>query len=356
MHKRVVIKVGTKVLSKKSGAIDTVYIAGLVEQVVALKKHDVDVVLVTSGAVGSGRSLLRHKGQETVADKQVFAAVGQVRLMQTYAKMFATHGYLCAQVLATKEDFRDRNHYLNMVRCFGNLLRDGIIPIVNENDVVAIKELVFTDNDELAGLIAAQLEADALFILTSVDGVLDGDPSDTRSKVIPTITSETIAALEKGVSSEKTSAGRGGMVTKLAVARKLMNSGIAVHVVQGRRAHVLEDILKGKPVGTAFVPRKKISGIKRRLAYSEGLSTGTLFVNECAAEMLTAKTRAMSLLPVGVTKVAGGFHKGDIIEIRDGRDRKLGFGIAACEAEEARTMAGKKGKRSIVHYDYMFIE
>ena len=256
MYKRIIVKIGTKVLSKANGLVDEKVLAHLVDQIAALRKKKIEVLLVTSGAVGSGRSLLGHNGEETIADKQVFAAVGQVKLMNIYSKLFAKHGFHCAQILATKEDFRDKGHYENMSKCFRNLLRDGIVPIVNENDVVAIKELIFTDNDELCGLVALQLDADAAIILTSVDGVLDGPPADPKSRVIPEITARTIRKIEKYVTVEKTAGGRGGMASKFDVARKLIGEGIPVHIANGKRKNVLSDIVDGKHVGTKFCSRR----------------------------------------------------------------------------------------------------
>ena len=252
MYKRIVVKVGTKVLSKNDGTLDERILRHLAEQISLLKRKNVEIILVTSGAVGSGRSLLTLKGKETVPNKQVYAAIGQVKLMSTYSKLFAKHGYLCAQVLATKEDFRDRGHYLNMKNCLAGLLYDKVIPVVNENDVVAIAELIFTDNDELAGLVALQLKADAVIILSSVGGVLDGS-----SRVIPKITSKTIASSKKYVTVATTSCGRGGMVSKFAVARKLMSHGVTVHIADGKRKNVLSDIIKGTALGTTFVPGGK---------------------------------------------------------------------------------------------------
>ena len=357
MYKRIVIKIGTGVLSKENGHIDEAVLENIVEQVSSLKKSGIEVVLITSGAVGSGRGLLKSTTEtETVADKQVFAAIGQVKLMGTYAKLFEKRSYLCAQVLVTKEDFRDRGHYQNMRRCFLNLLRDGVVPVVNENDVVAIKELVFTDNDELAGLIAAQLEADAVIILTSVDGVLDGSPSDPSAKTIPEIDFKNIAAFQKYITQEKTNVGRGGMMTKFAVAKKLVSSGIAVHIARGKKENVLREIIDGHAVGTKFIPFRKTSGVKRRLAYSEGLTMGAIIVNKCAGDMLVSKERAMSLLPVGITKIEGEFKKGDVVEIRDMHNEKIGFGVSAFDSEKVKEVAGKKGGKVIVHYDYMFIE
>ncbi|MEK7619213.1 MAG: glutamate 5-kinase [Patescibacteria group bacterium] len=358
MYRRVVVKIGTGVLSREDGTVDDSVLESIVGQITSLKKKSIEVVLVTSGAVGCGRGLMKATtDSETVEDKQVFAAVGQVRLMQTYARLFEKRNVLCAQVLVTKEDFRDRGHYQNMRRCFLNLLRDGIVPIVNENDVIAIKELVFTDNDELAGLIAAQLEADTLIILTSVDGVLDSSPRDPHAAVISRIDCAHIAEFHKRITREKSSVGRGGMMTKFTVARKLVSSGIAVHIANGRRGHILADIIMGRRVGTTFVPlSRKISGVKRRLAYSEGLTAGTLVVNSCTSELLRSKDRVMSLLPIGITKVEGEFKKGDVVEIRDSQNAKLGFGVSSLDSEKVKVIAGAKGGKAVVHYDYLFIE
>lgn len=357
MYKRIVIKIGTGALSKEDGRIDESVLQSIVEQVSSLKKNGAEVVLVTSGAVGSGRGFLKPGAEtETVADKQIFAAIGQVKLMSAYAKFFEKWDCICAQILVTKEDFRDRGHYQNMRRCFLNLLREGIVPVVNENDVVAIKELVFTDNDELAGLVAAQLQADAVIILTSVDGVLDGNPSDPLVKTIPEIDFKNIAAFQKYITREKTSVGRGGMTAKFAVAKKLISSGIAVHIARGKRENVLRDIFDGRAVGTKFIPLRKTSGVKRRLAYSEGLTMGAIIVNKCAGEMLVSRERAMSLLPIGITKIEGDFKRGDVVEIKNMRGEKIGFGVSALDCEKVKEAAGKKGRKAVVHYDYMFIE
>ena len=357
MYKRIIIKIGTGVLSDKDGRLDESVLESVVEQISFLKKNGLEIVLITSGAVGSGRGLLKLASEtETVADKQVFAAIGQAKLMGIYARLFEKQNYLCAQVLVTKEDFRDRGHYQNMRRCFSNLLRDGIVPVVNENDVIAIKELVFTDNDELAGLIAAQLEADAVIILTSVDGVLDRSPSDPSAKTIPEIDFNNISEFQKHITQEKTSVGRGGMMTKFTVARKLIASGIAVHIASGKRTNVLREITDGRQIGTKFIPLRKTSGVKRRLAYSEGLTMGAIVVNQCAGDMLIARERTMSLLPIGIIKIEGEFKKGDVIEIKDMHNEKIGFGVSAFDSEKVKEIAGKKGGKAVVHYDYMFIE
>jgi len=356
MYKRIIVKVGTKVLSTEDGKLDVAILRHLVDQIVAVKSKGIDVVLVTSGAMGAGRNLIKLKNSDKIAEKQVLAAVGQVSLMSTYADAFGKHTQLCAQVLATKEDFRDKTHYLNMRTCFENLLSYGVVPVVNENDVVATTELLFTDNDELAGLVASQLNADAVIILTSVEGFLNGDPKNKNSKVIPEIDFNNIGSYQKYISPDKTAFGRGGMLTKFNIAKKLTLQGIAVHFVNGKRTDVLTDLMSGKVLGTKFMPQGKLSAIKRRIAHSEGLTKGTVQVNKGAENLLISKTKIMSLLPVGVIGISGNFNKGDIVEIIGEKKQKLGFGIAEYSAEKAKELMGTKKARPIVHYNHLFID
>lgn len=248
--KRIVVKIGTKVLSKKDGSLDAAFLADLVAQIVALRKKKVQVIVVTSGAVGAGRSALTPRGiRSLTVRKQLFAAVGQVKLMTLYARLFEKRGYHCAQVLATKEDFRDDKHYLNMKNCFEGLLLDNVVPIVNENDVVATTELMFTDNDELAGLVATQLAADRLIILTSTDGVLD-----TMGHTVAEVDAAGASSVAKYISPRTSGAGRGGMASKFHVAKALARKGMEVTIVNGRRKNVLAETLAHAPIGTRFVP------------------------------------------------------------------------------------------------------
>lgn len=353
--KRIIVKIGTNVLSTEDGMLDIVVLRQLVEQVVAVKNKGIEVVLVTSGAMGAGRSLITLKTSEKSAEKQVLAAVGQIKLMSTYSELFAKKKQICAQVLATKEDFRDRVHYLNMRTCFENLLKSGVVPVVNENDVVATTELFFTDNDELAGLVASQLNADAVIILTSVEGFMAGDPRNENSEVIPEVDFSNISSYQKYISPSKTAFGRGGMLTKFNIARKLALQGITVYLANGKRKNVLTDIVGGKRIGTKFLPHGKYSAVKRRLAHSEGLTKGSVQVNQCAEDLLLSKTKIMSLLPVGVTGVEGSFNKGDIIEIIGEKKHRLGFGIAEYSASRAKELIGAKKARPVVHYNHMFI-
>jgi len=350
------VKVGTKVLSTEDNKLDISVLESLVQQIVSLRETGVEVVLVSSGAMGAGRGILKLGKQEKSTDKQVLSAVGQVHLMTAYAKAFKKYGQICAQVLATKEDFRDKNHYFNMRTCFESLLSRKVVPVVNENDVVSTTELLFTDNDELAGLVASQVGADAVFILSSIEGFMTGDSSDADAEVIAEIDCKDATAYQKYIRPDKTKFGRGGMLTKFNIAKKLTTQGITVHLTDGRRKNVLLDLAEGKNIGTKFLASKKTSAIKRRVAYSDGLTKGSVFVNKGAEELLVSKTKIMSLLPVGVVKVEGDFVKGDIVEIIGESKQKLGFGVAEYGSSKVKEVLGKKNTRAVIHYNHMFID
>lgn len=349
----IVVKIGTNVITKEDGYLNVPVLRHIVEQVCVLKAHGTHVILVSSGAMAAGRALLTPSAKaENVVKRQMLAAVGQVSLMGEYLSAFKEYGYLCAQVLTTKEDFRTRGHYLNMKTCFAALLKDNVVPIVNENDVISVEELMFTDNDELAGLITSMTNADALVILTSVDGVYEGTPGK-GGKVIPVIEPGS-AVWKNHVQSGTSQFGKGGMHTKCAIAQKLALTGIAVSIVNGGSKNVLLDVLGGKKVGTRFEPDKKTSNVKRWIAHAEGTEKGTVVVNARAAEILLSP-EAVSLLPVGIVKVEGDFATGDVVSICRENGEKLGLGKAQYSAERARAVLGKKGQKPLIHYDYLYI-
>lgn len=352
MYKRIVIKIGTGVITEHDHLEEGV-VRDLVRQVVTLREQGIETVMVSSGAVATGRSLLSHlSGTEDDTHRQVYAAVGQIGLMSLYSKIFSEQGYASAQVLVTKEDFRDKNHYASMKGCFENLLRERIVPIVNENDVIARHELSFSDNDELAGLVASQINADLVIMLSSVDGILED--IGTKGPVIAEVTPETAGSLTLHVTEVKSAGGRGGMKRKFEIAKRLMAQGIEVFVGNGRKRNVLVEIVQGGAFGTRFIPDRKLSAIKRRLSHSEGLSTGAVYIDERAEEVLMSGG-FVSLLPVGIIKVEGDFKKGDVIEIKNHIKKKIGSGVAQYDAVKALENCGKKGTKALVHYDYLFI-
>jgi len=281
----------------------------------------------------------------------MWSSLGQVKLIQTYADLFGKYGLMCAQVLVTKEDFRSRQHYLNIKNCFTVLLKNGIIPIVNENDVVSVTELMFTDNDELAGLVSTMLDVDGLFILTNVDGVLK---AGAGSEVISEIRSEQ-RDLEKHIQKGKSKFGRGGMLTKINMARKVAEAGIEVKIANGRNENIIFNLIKGQATCTKFVPTSGKSSIKKWLAHTEGYEKGAVIINEGAVQALRSD-RAVSILPVGVVDVTGNFERGDVIKIFSEKDGEIGVGMAQYSSETARRKMGQQRKRPVIHYDYLFLK
>lgn len=354
--KKIIVKVGTNVITGEDGLLDRSIMEAIVGQLIAVKKQKISVILVSSGSVAAGRSCMKNasggdEGKRSVIFKrQILASVGQVKLMEAYSQLFAHAGSLCAQVLATKEDFRDRQHYLCMRNCFTELLHDDIVPVVNENDVVAIDELMFTDNDELAGLIAAMLDVDKVFILTSVDGLLDCS-SNTLIKNVHNKEFEKYTSPQSG----KTQFGRGGMHTKCRVAHHLSSLGITTHIVNGRTPNVILDIMGGEKIGTTFEARKKVSGVKKWISHSKGKEKGHIVVNACLEELLKNCNKARSILPVGIEKIVGHFMKGDIIEILSNENKTMGYGVAQYGSESARDKIGLRNHRPLIHYDYLFL-
>jgi glutamate 5-kinase len=354
-YHRIIIKIGSNVFTQKNGFPDLKRIAHLVEQIAGIKKQGKEVILVSSGAVASGRSLISVSDKcDPVAARQLLASIGQVKLINTYAHLFGEFDILCSQVLVTKDDFRDRLHYLNMKNCLEILLQHGVVPVVNENDVVSVTELMFTDNDELAGLIASMLNAQALIVLTNVDGIYNGDPKLKESRVIEEVTG-TDNDFSSFISSGRSQFGRGGMVTKSTMAQKVAQLGIAVHIANGTTDNILVDVLENKVVHTRFIANKSKSGKKKWIAHSGNFATGKVKLNEGAKAALTSN-KASSLLPVGVTHIMADFKKGDIIKLIDENDQQVGLGIAEYGSEKAKEMMGKKNQKALVHYDYLYVE
>lgn len=355
-YKKIVIKLGTNVLTRTDGSLDITSISHLVDQIVQLKKAGIEVILVSSGAVGAGRSAIQLSNNlNKIVQRQVYSAVGQIRLLNLYNNLFSNYQIFCAQVLATKEDFRDRTHYLNMKNCFQALLRDNVIPIVNENDVISVNELMFTDNDELAGLIAAMMNADALLILSTVDGILDGHPEKPASKPIAEIDPDD-KAIQAFIMPSKSSFGRGGMHTKFSISKKVSKLGITTFIANGKRQNSITNILKGDFVGTKILAKKVASNIKKWMAFNELSEKALVYINAGAVEVLTSDEKISSLLPIGITKIEGTFQKGDIVKIVDESGQVIGMGMAQYGAESALEYIGQKGKKALVHYDYLLIE
>ncbi len=351
----IVIKVGSQVLCAEDGSLDDTVIADLAAQIAALGEAGWKVLVVSSGAVAAGSGSHAQNAArlaDPVMRKQVLAASGQVLLMECWRREMANHGLSVAQVLASKSDFQTRRHYLNMRGCLEGLIRVGIVPIVNENDVVAITELMFTDNDELAGLLAGMVDADILVMLSSVPGLFMGDDGDRQ---VIAEWDENMHRAEDIVREGTSRLGRGGMHSKLAIARNTAALGTTVVIGDGRARDILTRIAGGEALGTRFPARQSLSPAKRWLASAEGHATASVVVNRGAAEALADQSRLTSLLPVGVVGLDGDFDRGDVLLIHDESGRVLGCGRAQYDRAEAESVLGKQGQRPLIHYDYLYL-
>lgn len=251
---RIVVKVGSNVLTTSKGKLNITRLSALVDQIAWLKEHRYEVILVSSGAVACGRSELKVEFElDSVEQRQLFSSIGQVKLVNLYYDLFREHGIHIGQVLTMKENFQIGEQYDNQKACMEVMLDNGVVPVVNENDTVCVTELMFTDNDELSGLIARMMNAKTLVLLSNIDGIYDGDPSDPASSVIPKVKAED--NLEKFIQTGKSTAGRGGMASKYNTARSVAESGIRVIIANGNRDNILPDVLT-KPeetIHTEFV-------------------------------------------------------------------------------------------------------
>ncbi|MDR0393725.1 MAG: glutamate 5-kinase [Tannerella sp.] len=357
-YKKIAVKVGSNVLTRSDGTLNVTRMSALVDQIAELYRNGISVVLISSGAVASGRSEIKpDKKLDALSARQLYSAVGQAKLINRYYELFREHHIPCGQVLTTKENFGSRRHYLNQKHCMEVMLENGVIPIVNENDTVSVTELMFTDNDELSGLIAAMMSMDALVILSNVDGIYNGSLSDEKSEVIRVI-ADSGYDMSSCIQTGRSQFGRGGMLTKYSIARKAADEGIAVIIANGMHDNILPEILKkgSDVVCTRFCPSSKpVSNIKKWIAHSEGFAKGEIYVNDGARDALL-QPKATSVLFVGVTRIEGDFEKDDIVKILDESGRQIGIGCAGYNRDEAFGRIGKRSGKPLVHYDYLYIE
>ncbi len=355
--RRIVVKVGSNVLTRSDGKLDVTRMSSIVDQIVWLKRQGIQVILVSSGAMASGRDELKvNKKLDSVAQRQLFSALGQVKLIGLYYDLFREYGMHIGQVLTMKESFATRVEYLNQRACMDVMLENGVIPIVNENDTVSVTELMFTDNDELSGLVATMMGADTLVILSNVDGIYNGDPKDPDTQVIPVVNCD--RGIDGYIQAGKSTFGRGGMMTKANIARKVAEEGIKVIIANGKRENILMELITHptETIHTEFTPNPyPASGVKKWIAHSESFAKGVVRVNAKAEEALRGD-RAVSLLLVGVTAIEGDFEEGDIIFVASSDGATFAVGRSGYSAKEARSHMGKHDLKPLVHYDYLCIE
>ena len=357
MKRRIAIKIGSNVLTRNDGKLDITRMSSLVDQIADLHRQGIEILLISSGAVASGKSEINiGKQLDAVSSRQLYSAIGQAKLINRYYDLFREQGICCGQVLTTKESFSTRTQYLTQKYCMEVMLNHHVIPIVNENDTISVTELMFTDNDELSGLIATMMNADTLIILSNVNGIYTGNPVDPNSQLLPQIIPGQ-QDLETYIQSGKSSFGRGGMLTKCKIASQVAEEGIEVIIANGKRDNILNLILHQpeKPLCTRFVPgEKNVSNIKKWIAHSEDFAKGKIVINAGAEEALSSP-KASSILLVGVTRIEGDFEKDDIVRVMNEEGKQIGIGCTAYSSQEARPLIGTKDVKPIIHYNYLYL-
>ncbi|QDU34650.1 Glutamate 5-kinase [Poriferisphaera corsica] len=358
--KRVVVKIGTQLLTlpkAEGGGINKAFINGLAKQIAGLREKGVEVTLVSSGAVGAGCVELEMTERPSdVAGLQAAAAIGQRRLMDLMHKAFEKHGISVAQILLTRTDFDDRTRYLNIRNCIRKLHEYGTLPILNENDTVSVDELRFGDNDMLAALTCNALRAQAVVLLTSVDGLLD-----EQMQVIDLV-DDVDKFMNLTNDDEKTSWGSGGMGSKLEAARLVTDAGDVAVIASGREKSILLRLMDGEKLGTVLLPAKRKLASKQRWIALTKRPAGTLVVDEGAANALIVRKK--SLLASGIVKVSGRFEKGDILAIKTEGGDEIARGLTNFDHEDLKLIAGKRSDQfekilgrvtyaEVIHRDYL---
>jgi len=359
-RRKIVVKVGTKVITSKDRALDKDRLRDLVRQISDIKDKGVDVLLVTSGAIGSGMWLLGIKKRPTsLSELQATAAIGQNHLMHLYGEYFKERGYLTGQVLLTQEDFNSRQRYLNIKHTMDALLEHNAVPIINENDTVATEEIKCGDNDRLSGLVADLCQADKLVLLTDVDGLLD------ESGSVIGFVSEVTQKITKLGGKSHCDLGTGGMATKIDAARAAAKAGIDCIIANGRARDVLRRIaLDGEAVGTVFAGGRKAFAAKKRWIAFSSRPKGVIRVDDGARAALSEKDR--SLLASGIVGVEGAFASGDAVSIAAKEGPEFARGLSNYSSAEIskikglktsgyKTALGYKGRDEVVHKDNLVI-
>jgi glutamate 5-kinase len=363
--KSVVVKVGSSTLVAEDGTPDREYIDQLVDQIARVREQGVKVVLVTSGAIAAGKEALgKALDRDDIPSLQAAASIGQVRILGMYAALFAARDIPVGQILLTKHDTAHRQAYLHARDTMERLMALDVVPIVNENDTVAVDEIRFGDNDTLAALVAAMIGAELVVLLTDIEGLYDADPrADERAQLlehVDELTEQLLAAAGDSVSN----VGSGGMITKLEAAKVLMQAGVPMVVCDGRRPDVVVDAVEGKPVGTLFAGgAARIKGRKLWIALGQK-TAGEVVVDDGARDALCQ--RGKSLLPIGVVEVEGTFKSGDAIVLRDRAGAEIARGLTDMSSSELEAVKGMNSAeiaeripalagKEVIHRDHLVI-
>jgi len=351
--KRIVIKIGSRILADEAGELNSGWIAGLSTEVARQRQAGREVILVTSGAIAAGRSALGLSSRpKTIPQKQAAAAIGQSRLMRAYEDAFAAHGINVAQLLLTRGDLADRTRYLNARATLETLLECGVVPIINENDTVAVDEIKFGDNDNLSALVTNLIDAGLLVILTDIDGLYDADPRKHPEARLVSVVKTVTKELERAAGGSGSTVGTGGMATKLAAAKKAGKSGAATLIVNGAEPAIVSRVLAGESAGTIILPAaSSLTSRKHWLAFTLR-PQGKITVDAGASSVLRSEGR--SLLPSGVMSVEGNFERGACVRICDPDGNEFARGIADYAGSEIEQILGHRSSEieEILGYRY----
>lgn len=364
--KRIVVKVGTSTITYSNGKRNFSQIDRLARELSDLQNQGKEIILVSSGAVAVGVDRLGLPNKpDTIPGKQAAAAVGQGVLMHTYEKFFAEYGQIVAQVLITKTEAIDRHRYTNSRNTFMELLKQGVIPIVNENDVVALDELKIGDNDNMSALVAGIVDADLVIILSDIDGLYTANPQTNPDATLVHTVQEITPEIEASAGGVGSSRGTGGMATKIQAAKAATSSGIQLVIASGTEKNAIPRILEGEEIGTLFVSREnRLQFRKRWLAFGARIK-GSIIVDAGCAKAIH-KAGGCSILPAGISGVQGEFEPGSTVSVVDGEGHELARGLShyasdeleqikGCKSADIEKILGHKNYDEVIHRDDLVI-
>ncbi|WP_405383459.1 glutamate 5-kinase [Phascolarctobacterium sp.] len=364
--KRIVVKVGTSTITYANGKRNFSQIDRLARELSDLQNQGKEMILVSSGAVAVGVDRLGLPAKPaTIPGKQAAAAVGQGVLMHTYEKFFADYGQIVAQVLITRTEAIDRHRYTNSRNTFMELIKQGVIPIVNENDVVALDELKIGDNDNMSALVAGIVDADLVIILSDIDGLYTANPATNPDAKLVTLVPEITPEIEASAGGVGSSRGTGGMATKIQAAKAATSSGIQLVIASGTEKNAIPRILQGEEIGTLFVSREnRLQFRKRWLAFGAQIQ-GSIVVDDGCAKAIR-KAGGCSILPAGIYEVVGSFQTGSTVSVIDKEGHELARGlvhytaeeldkIKGCKSTDIATILGHKNYDEVIHRDDLVI-
>jgi len=364
MYKRILVKVGTSLLTDEKG-LKKEFLNSFITQLSNLHNKNKEIVIVSSGAIGSGIGKLGMKKRPfDLAEKQAIASVGQITLMKEYEILFNKNNITIGQILIEHDDVKNKIKKTNIVNTLNKLLEWKVIPVINENDTVATEEIKFGDNDTLAGIVANLLNVDLVIILTSVDGIFDKNPNKFKDAKLLEKIEDIDDAIKKIKADGKTLLGTGGMITKLEIARKLNYIGIPVVIANGNKEKVIEQIVSGEKEGTLIKEKDvKIEG-KKKWIFMSLKTKGIIKIDDGAIDAILKKGK--SLLAVGVVDVTGNFSFGDAVEVVDKNGNKIGKGVVNYNYNDLKNIKGKKNieiekimgtnfYQEVIHRDNLFL-